>query len=250
MGMDVSLLFLELSNIDRVRILKFLEGRKMKLSHIARELNFSVQETHRNLQRMIKVGLVDRDKDGSYYLTSFGQYILTLLPSFSFLCKHKDYFLTHDLTRIPRSFLERIGELARTRFAPDLFTAINLIEAIIREAEKYVLIITEHVLLSGIEMLSMKPPGIIVKIILPSRASLPRKAKVDNRAARRFNVRFLDSIDVALVQNEKRAGIAFPYLTGEIDYRGFLVEDEEGLSWCRDLFQYYWDKAKLIRDAV
>ncbi|RLE69086.1 MAG: transcriptional regulator, partial [Thermoprotei archaeon] len=46
-----------------------------------------------------------------------------------------------------------------------------------------------------------------------------------------------------LIQNEKHAGIAFPRLDGEIDYRGFLIEDPLGLSWCKDIFEYYWKDA-------
>ena len=45
-----------------------------------------------------------------------------------------------------------------------------------------------------------------------------------------------------MILNEKRAYIAFPGLSGEIDYRGFLVEDPKGHSWRKNLFQYYWNK--------
>ena len=77
--MEASSLFWELANRDRLNILKLLEKEKRKLSHIAKEIDESIQETYRNLSRLAKVKLVDKDSEGYYTLTAFGRYILCLL---------------------------------------------------------------------------------------------------------------------------------------------------------------------------
>ncbi len=244
--MEASSLFWELANRDRLNILKLLEKEKRKLSHIAEEVNESVQETYRNLSRLMKVKLVDKDREGYYTLTTFGKYILTVLPSLEFLCKHREYFLTHDLSRIPEEFIYRIGELNSSRQAPDTFTAIRYTEIVIGESREYVWIITEQILVSALQSIPGKiSENISFKIIIPYKLKPPPGAEILEKI--KLDVRYIDRIDVALILNEKRACIAFPRLSGEIDYRGFLVEDPKGHNWCKNLFQYYWNKSKYTR---
>jgi len=241
--MDIANLFLELSNPDRLRILKLLNKEKMRLSSISNELGLSVQETYRHLLRLTRSRLISKDNRGHYFLTTFGQYILAPLTSIHFLYKYREYFLTHNLTRIPLKFLERMGELANSRYAPDTFTAIFFIEKIIEEAEKYILIISEQILFGVVKILSKKAETIPVKILLPLYLFIPQEIQINRYMVKNLDIKFLEKIDIALIQNEKHAGIAFPRLDGEIDYRGFLIEDPLGLSWCKDIFEYYWKDA-------
>ena len=59
--MDIANLFLELSNPDRLRILKLLNKEKMRLSSISNELGLSVQETYRHLLRLTRSRLISKD---------------------------------------------------------------------------------------------------------------------------------------------------------------------------------------------
>ena len=243
--MDVEALFWELASRDRVSILKLLGKRRRRLSRIAEEIGASVQETHRNLSRLSKVGLVDKDRDGYYVLTAFGRLVLAVLPTLEFLCEYRDYLETHDLTRIPSRFIYRIGELRGSKRAPDTFTAIRYSEMIIEESEEYVWVITEQVLPSAAHLMSEKASGnVTFRVIVPRGLKPPPGVNVD--AARNVSVRFVDSVDVALVLNEKRACLAFPRLDGEMDYRGFLVESRAGHRWCRDLFEHYWARGGTV----
>ena len=38
--------------------------------------------------------------------------------------------------------------------------------------------------------------------------------------------------------------LAFPTTRERFDYLGFHSTDEEPLKWCRDLYSYYWERAK------
>jgi predicted transcriptional regulator len=68
------------------------------------------------------------------------------------------------------------------------------------------------------------------------------------RMARRkgqMEERVLDRLQVYLWINEKNVGIlAFPTTRGRFDYLGFSSNDEGPLKWCRDLYGYYWERAK------
>ena len=61
----------------------------------------------------------------------------------------------------------------------------------------------------------------------------------------RVEFRTNSNIKIALMMNEKIAGIGFPDLSGRIDVgRGLRSGNQEFHKWCHDLFSYYWDNAK------
>jgi len=242
---NVESLFWELASRDRMNIVKALERGRRRLSWIAEEVGESVQETHRNLSRLSRAGLVDKDGEGYYVLTAFGRYVLAVLPTLEFLCEHRSYFESHDLSRIPLKFVYRIGELSGSRRAPDTLTAIRYSEIIIEESEDYVWIIAEQVLASAAQLASRKiSEGVSLRVVVPRGLKPP--PGVDLASLRNVDVRLIDSVDAALVLNEERACLAFPRLDGEMDYRGFLVESKTGHEWCKDLFEYYWGRGCLV----
>ena len=107
-----SLLF-ELSSIDRLDILLLLKKTPLKLSHISTKLDFTVQETSRNITRLIESKLIRKDVDGAFHLTPYGEETLNLLSGFDFLFRNRDYFLTHNLSGFPVNFRAGLGILNR-----------------------------------------------------------------------------------------------------------------------------------------
>jgi predicted transcriptional regulator len=85
-------LLFELSNEDRLMILLQLKEKPAKIANLSRKLNFTVQETSRNISRLNEANLIKRRGDGSFQLTAYGENTLNLLPGFEFLSKHVDYF--------------------------------------------------------------------------------------------------------------------------------------------------------------
>jgi predicted transcriptional regulator len=73
-----SLLF-ELSSSDRLDILSLLKRTPLKLSHISKKLDFTVQETSRNITRLSEAKLIRKDVDGAFHLTPYGEEALNLL---------------------------------------------------------------------------------------------------------------------------------------------------------------------------
>jgi predicted transcriptional regulator len=47
-----------------------------------------------------------------------------------------------------------------------------------------------------------------------------------------------------VIVTDKEASFGLPYLSGKMDYAQFFSKDLSFLNWCRDLFSYYWDRAK------
>ena len=85
--------FLELASLQRLNILfKLLERNRKRIEPLAKELDATKQEVHRNLVRLEQSGLITKDREGKYGLTTFGRTMCAEIPSILFLSQHRDYF--------------------------------------------------------------------------------------------------------------------------------------------------------------
>jgi len=248
-----SLLF-ELSSVDRLDILMLLQKSPLKLSHISSRLDFTVQETSRNVARLSDAKLVRKDSAGAFHLTAYGEEALNLLSGFKFLFKNRDYLLTHTLSQFPQQFRLGLGVLDRFEFVDDVMVAFHNAEKMIAEAEKFVWILTNQVLVSTIPHLlqhverggefrllmpyDYMPSEDVRKFVFnPVFAKAARTNKLDNR--------FLERVDVFLCLSEKEvAALGFPNLEGKLDYIGFKSKDKVAVEWSKTLFTYYWSNAE------
>ena len=57
--------------------------------------------------------------------------------------------------------------------------------------------------------------------------------------------RTLDIIPIFLAFSDKEVtGVSFPLENGMFDYHGFSSKDVKAVKWCRDVYEYYWEKAE------
>ena len=79
---DLDNIFKALADINRVRILKLLAGRKMCVCELAFVLGVSQPAISKQLKKMGKAGLVDSEQDGfwtNYFISPKNQYAKKLL---------------------------------------------------------------------------------------------------------------------------------------------------------------------------
>ena len=72
-------LLFELASAERMNIMLELKKEKLKLSHVSRKIDLTVTEASRHLQRLNESKLIQKDIDGYFALTSFGDLALFLL---------------------------------------------------------------------------------------------------------------------------------------------------------------------------
>ena len=247
-----SLLF-ELSSVDRLDILFLLKKTPLKLSHVSKKLDFTVQETSRNIARLSKAKMISKDVDGLYHLTPYGKESLNLLTGFRFLFNNSDYFTNHTLDKVPEIFRASLGVLDRCESVSDVMVSFHNIENMIAEANEFVWILTDQILASTIPYLIQAiERGTQFRLIMPKdyKPSADIRKLVDSpifeRASRskKLEDRFLEAIDVFLCLSEKQvAALAFPTLKGGFDYTGFRAKNESVVEWSKTVFTYYWNKA-------
>ena len=82
-----------------------------KLSSLSRDLNITVQDVYRNLNRLMEDGLIRRS-DGVFYLTEYGIVVMKQIDGFLVMKKHREFFKEHSIAGVmPDKFLQRIGAL-------------------------------------------------------------------------------------------------------------------------------------------
>jgi predicted transcriptional regulator len=262
-------LFFELSSEERLRILHKLDEVPMNVTSLSRELKLTTQESSRHVSRLSEAGLTQKDPDGLNHLTPYGRLILRQIEGLDFASQYSDYFVSHSVARLPAEFVDRIGDLADSTYVDDLSDIFYRIDRMIQGAEEYVCTITDQYLMSTYPLFKealerdVKLKNLEIKdwVVSPEMKQgyfsneepwvAIRRAVNEARVTGLLEERMLESLDVFLYMSEKEvAGVAFPLPNGKFDYLGFSARSERAHKWCRDLFQYYWDKARSRQTLV
>ncbi len=235
-------LLFELSNEDRLKILLELEEEPKNLTRIAKTLGLSVQETSRNVARLVQASLILRTPDGEYALTPYGGTSLKLLGSYKFITNNKQYFLTHDASVLPPQFVYRLGELSVSSLQEDFVLNYVVEGEMAKQADVYAYstgdqfnvnaqpIVAERLKL-GVEFRTILP-----ETLIPPPGFQPA-AGVDRR--------LLPKVQVGITVTDKKALFGLPTLEGKFDSSArFISEDPKFRKWCLDLFNHYWALAR------
>ncbi|MEA2074570.1 MAG: transcriptional regulator FilR1 domain-containing protein [Euryarchaeota archaeon] len=243
--MKLSSLLFELSHPWRLKVLLLIAEEGERHSYISKKLKISPQETTRHLTRLQDAKLIEKDVQGFFRLTNYGKAVLTLLPGFEFLAEIGEDLMTHTLD-IPKEFTERIGELKSFERTEGVMTLFRRIELSLADAEKYMWYLSPEILMSAVPIISKNlERGLEFRLILPKNAIYPPEFETKSRE----HVRFLDEIKISIGMAEKSAGFCLPARDGKIDFStSFGSRDEEFHKWCEDLFLYYWEKARPVKE--
>jgi len=248
-------LLFEISNEDRLRILEELGEAPMHATGVSRRLDIPTQEASRHLIRLSEVGLIGKSPESLYSLTPYGTLSLRLLEGERFASTNRDYFATHTTDAVPKCFASRMGELMEATFVDDVMIILHNVERVIREAKKYVVRMTDRYQLTAIpHIVNALGRGVEFKVIEPldivrPPGYAPDSGLISAEANGRFQDRAIEKLGVFLTASEREVGaLCFPAPDGRFDYRGFTSKDPTSHQWCTDLFEYYWETGRMIRD--
>ena len=238
-------LMFELSNTDRVRILLSLLQGPENITGISKQLKITTQETSRHITRLSDVGLVGRQPDGTYRITSYGKIVFNQIEGIEFLSTHKDYFIDHTMEALPYEYVSRIGELKNSSYIDNVMTVFQKIQEISDESEEHIWRITDkrlNIVYSNIQKAADR--GVEYRRIEPETVNESPLIEI-KPPIEPGSVRSLESVPVFMAISEKEVGgLAFPRINGEFDYIGFNSKDTQVLKWCSDLFKHYWNMGK------
>jgi predicted transcriptional regulator len=262
-------IFVELASSQRLSIIFMISCQRLKLSTLAKSLNLTMQEVHRNTNRLLGSGLIEKNSEGVFFLTTFGNAITRQLSIFDFLSSNKSYFSDHKIGNIPMKFVQRIGALNGGRLISGIVPIIETWKRLYDESSEYIYGILPQIPLELIQAVipKVKNEGVKFNYILPKNAMVPKIRNGLQKSSGYAELlkqgiierKMIDKIEVALVLNEKQATVMFPTLKGEADMNHMFSSNDAksnngGLfhEWCVDFFRYCWhnsnsfDERKLI----
>ena len=251
--------FLELASHQRISIIFSLKEKKAKISEIAKKLNATSQEVSRNFERLVKAGLVTKNVDGYYRLSTFGKAICTQVPSLIFLSQNRKYFEKHNFEDIPLKFIQRIGALVRGKPIKGFVKVREKWDMIYDNANEYVYNIISELPLDLIELgIDKTKSGVKICNILAESTIVAkgRKQLIEKSSFRklvqegRIERKMQKHNKVVVVLNEKEACISFPLLDGEPDLsQAFFNDDIPFHEWCLDYFRSCWHNADAFKES-
>lgn len=243
--------FFELASEQRLAIIFQLYKKSAKISQIAKDLGITMQEAHRNVNRLQDAGLIEKDPEGIFALTTFGNTIIKQIPTFNYLSKHKEYFSEHVLGELPIKFIMRLGALDKSEYIKGVVAMLERWKDIYRDADQYICEIVSQVPMDLIEpaVTRVKEKGVKYSYVFPKDVIIPKGRKdllkklghseLLNKGS--IEHRMVEGVQVAVILNEKHAAVMFPTQKGETDMNMiFHSSDPVFHEWCLDYFRFRW----------
>ena len=250
--------FLELASEQRISIIFRLLEKKSRVTPMAKKLDVTAQEISRNFDRLANMGIVKKERDGYFHLTTYGKAICLQIPAIAFLSNNKKYFIEHDFGSIPEKFIHRIGSLEKTKRVEGVVKVFEKWKNIYKNANEYVFDIISEIPLDLTEHLIKRvKKGVKYQTVISETAKIPKGRKklwgslgyydlLDKDLIRR---RMRKNVKVSVIVNEKEAVLMFPTKKGEPDLREiFYGNDPLFHEWCIDYFKYIWNASDSFKE--
>jgi len=234
-------LLFELSHPVRFQILRLLSESPLRLTKIGEQVDANNPEVSRHLDRLKKSELVGKDPDGYYSTTSFGKTIMSMLPGVSFVASHPRYFLDHDLSRLPESFVNRLGELMICSFTEGTINNIGISTKMVQEAEERIFLVTREIPRDSNTFHERGMNGLDLRVVRHEDTVVDCDTEGCHDQEMRDHLRIVKELPAILVLTEKEAAVMFPNHKGAFDFAaGFNSTDPTFIGWCEDLCEYLW----------
>ena len=245
----VERLFFELASESRLGILRQLLLKPLRTQDIAHSLGLTDTEAFRQTHRLGEASLIQKQPDGTYGITQYGKLVLQLSGSLEFAYKYRECLMTRDIWAMPDEFINRFSELSNAKLNLDVLDSMNKADQVVLSAEKFIWTIGNSPLDSiGSKIAERFSHGVSLRLmfhekLIPMFKDVPEiEGKIEKRA--------LSSTPGTMLLTEKSAGVSFASIDGRADYALFFSMDPVFMKWAKDLFEYYWDRGKLVHPEI
>lgn len=240
-----------ISNPRRRRVLKTLQQENIvSLRRLSECSDISVQETHKLLTDLLRLGVVKKEERGEYALTSFGSILSMYLNSVRRLTELRDYLLKHTLPKIPEELISLVAQsLSSCKVITNIYEIYDQIIRIIESSRRiYLMGRNVHKFLKS-EGFKRELKG---KIIVVGKSLI--NCMVINSKLSTFpgiyvrclykNLKFVPE----LVVGDQNAIVSLTDIHGNIDFdNALLFYGKSSTIIVRQIFNYYWGKSEDIR---
>ena len=240
--MKVYELFTELSSENRLSILHILDKMPMTFTSLIKEIDMNSAEASRQLSRLAETSLIEKKGDGKYYNTLFGKLVISSISDLEFISGKSEYFLKHDTAHIPPDLLEQIGALSRGEIVTGVYNILNTHEKLGDGIKSFMWYMSDDFPRHHLPHTEKKlDEGVDIRVILPKELCSP--SLLSDRNRKKIKNKVMDEVKISVIASDKFCILELPGPDGKIDQNNALFGyDDRFMEWCRDLFQYYWEK--------
>ncbi len=258
---NIAISFLELASEQRLNILQNVVKNKLNISKLADILDATKPEIHRNVTRLSKAGLIEKNTDGNYGVTVYGNAVLVQIPSMTFFAENQQFFKNHTLGNLDDKFIQRIGALENKKHLKGYVKTLEKWRQIHENAEKYIYNILSEVPYSGdiIEVISKQlKNNLHIRSVFSDRVivSEDRKRIFEEKDFQKYvkngilERRMKKNVTVVVLVTEKESAVFFPNLEGTTDLSEmFYGSNAKFREWCYDYFIWCWDKGTSFQES-
>ena len=253
--------FLELASEQRMSILINLNEKKLNIAKLAEILDSTRPEIHRNVNRLVKGGIIEKQSDGNYALTIFGQSILIQIPLLSFISDNKQYFSNHTFGNMEHKFIQRLGVLNGVKQIKGFVKVLEKWKTIHENADKYIYNILSEVPYSTdiIDTISLQlERGVHIRSIFAEKAAIPesRNTVFQKKDFQKYIVkellerRIMKDVSIVVLVTDKEGAVIFSNLQNEPDLSiMFTSTDSKFQDWCLDYFEWCWKNSTAFQES-
>jgi len=256
---DTANYVLDLASPQRLNILFKLLSNNSTPTEIAKELESTKQEVHRNFIRLEESGLIEKKNSGKYTTTTFGEAVCTQVPTIVFFSQNRKYFEEHTFADIPYKFKIRCGQLAISQHIKGVSKVLEQWKSIYKNSEEYIYEILSEVPLDVIEPLVKQiKKGTKFQYIFSESTVVPKGRKellkklgfnhlIEKGLIER---KMAKNVHTMIVLNEKEAYVSFPKNDGESDLTEMFYSDDSMFhEWCLDYFRFCWYGSDIFEES-
>lgn len=253
--------FLELASEQRLNILQNLRKKNLNITKLAKILDATNPEVHRNVGRLSKHGLIAKNTDGTYRLTTYGNAILLQIPSIEVMSENREFFNEHTISNLNTKFVQRIGQLQNKKHIKGFVKVLEKWKKIQENADKFLNNILSEIPYSDdiIEVIATKlEKNIPIRSIFPESVIVPedRKKLFEEKGFQKhvskgtLQRKISKNKIIGMLVTDKEAGIFFSKPDGEPDLSEmFTSTDKDFRDWCEDYFKEEWEKAVSFQES-
>ena len=244
-------LLFEVSNEDRHKILRNLQGKTMRTTDLANETGLNNPEIRRHISRLMDTNLIQRNSEGYYRLTPYGEVTLSLFHEIEFISKNNEYLKTHVISGLPNQFLKQIGSLMESKIISNTMDFFRYTHNLLKDSENHVWMLVDQLPMTLLQdIVGAIDRGVSIRLLESSEQTLsPDKSALTSEESRAlaltqitplFEKRSIDHIPFQCFLSESNCVLCFPTQEAQYDYSGFLCHEPTSLGWCTTLFTFLW----------
>jgi predicted transcriptional regulator len=239
-------LFRTLSSKSRLAVIRALGKTPLRYSEILKTSGLNTTDLSRQLSRLIKDSIVEKDSSDRYYLTQFGRLASTSIPMVSFLVDYQGYFNTHDLSVIPPNLIEDIASLRKGNMVSSVYESINLQRNIIPTIRERFWMLTDDLSASWISSThNLLEHDVDIRAIVTPELAKKLQQEATPLIIEKMHVKTMETVSLVLGYSDKHALICFPNLEGQPDRNHYLFGyDEVFKHWVFHCVRHFWEQAK------